>query len=577
MASVFEDTNLRQLKDLLRQIHTYEMALPNFQRNFVWDAKATQELIVSIAKNYPAGSLLRIRNGRSPIFPYREFEGVKPPSDSVPTYLVLDGQQRLTSLYQAFHGIGQVQYFLDVRKLIDGRDIDECIFHHADVEKKARHYDDAQAQARELVMPLRALGHEASGAFAQWLLEVARQYDGDERRRWEDGLTQVRDQWISVVDHYQFPVVTLSSETSAEAVCTIFETLNRTGVKLTAFELLRARFFARGIDLRDLWAKACGDYPNLADFEVDPYGALQVIALITRDNPSCRYSDVLELRAEAIESHWSHAISGLAKALQILQEDCGVILARWLPYATMLVPMGATLSRFGVSNQPETAARRQKLVRWFWCSALSASYDNASDTQAARDTKELITWLDGGPPPRSVEQFVFDPNKLRSTNPQQRALYRAVMALLLSRKPRDFHTKGEISGTVIIEQNVDDHHIFPRAFLKKLKITGRLADCVLNRTLIDRATNRIIADRAPSLYIKEMRSAVGDSLFDEILTSHLIPGGANSPLLRNAFHEFLKWRQNAIWQVIQQVTGATEAADLLAADAVAEVGLADAP
>src|SRR6188768_2389039 len=126
--SLFEDTNPRELKELLGQIHKREAALPDFQRDFVWDPSATQELIVSIASNYPAGSLLRIRNTHN-LFASREFQGAPPLGGHHATYLVLDGQQRLTSLYQAFFGVGEHRYFLNLGKLTDGADFEEAIFH----------------------------------------------------------------------------------------------------------------------------------------------------------------------------------------------------------------------------------------------------------------------------------------------------------------------------------------------------------------------------------------------------------------------------------------------------------------
>ena len=126
---MFEDTNPRDLKQLLAQIHTRECALPEFQRNFVWDPGATKELIVSIAKGFPAGSLLRIRNSDgSDLFEYRQFEGAPALNGHRPTYLVLDGQQRLTSLYQAFYGVGEYKYFVNLQKLLGGEEFDECIF-----------------------------------------------------------------------------------------------------------------------------------------------------------------------------------------------------------------------------------------------------------------------------------------------------------------------------------------------------------------------------------------------------------------------------------------------------------------
>ncbi len=75
--NIYEDTNPRELKELLYQIHSGDTVLPDFQRDFVWDANATTELILSIAQNYPAGSLLRIRNTNS-LFASREFQGAPP-------------------------------------------------------------------------------------------------------------------------------------------------------------------------------------------------------------------------------------------------------------------------------------------------------------------------------------------------------------------------------------------------------------------------------------------------------------------------------------------------------------------
>src|SRR6266576_1490194 len=126
--SLFEDTNPRALKELLSEIHSRSTVLPDFQRDFVWEPNATQELIVSIANNYPAGSLLRVRDKKH-VFAAREFEGAPELDGHIHTFLVLDGQQRLTSLYQAFYGVGEHQYFLDVAGLTEGADFEEAIFH----------------------------------------------------------------------------------------------------------------------------------------------------------------------------------------------------------------------------------------------------------------------------------------------------------------------------------------------------------------------------------------------------------------------------------------------------------------
>src|SRR6476619_7222247 len=150
--SLFEDTNPRALKDLLSEIHNRTTVLPDFQRDFVWEPGATQELIVSIANNYPAGSILRVRDAKR-VFAAREFEGAPTLNGAKHTFLVLDGQQRLTSLYQAFYGVGEHRYYLDLDKLLHGKDFEESIFHIRASTKWAKEHEEFAAQARDLVLP----------------------------------------------------------------------------------------------------------------------------------------------------------------------------------------------------------------------------------------------------------------------------------------------------------------------------------------------------------------------------------------------------------------------------------------
>lgn len=570
--SLFEDTNPRELKELLGQIHSREAALPDFQRDFVWDPNMTQELIVSIAENYPAGSLLRIRNTHN-LFASREFQGAPTLNGQRATYLVLDGQQRLTSLYQAFYGVGEHRFYLDLRKLLDGAEFEECVFHVRASLKRAQQLEKFDVQARELIMPLNVL-KGGTGDSLQWILKVASAADTDAvKQAVQNNLIGLHSRWIETIDDYRFPVVTLSDSTSAEAVCTIFETLNRTGVKLSPFELLTARFWPRKVNLRELWDKARNDYAVLADFEIDPYYMLQVVSLaLTRRAPSAKRSDVLDLEPSDVEEWWDRAVYGMATGIGMLRDDCGVIIPRWLPYNTILNPLAAVLARLETPDSPQAAANRHRLTRWFWCSVFGQAYENAPTSQSAKDVGELLAWLQGGNQPETVASFKFDPNMLRDTTVHQRAVYRGTICLVLSRTPRDFHNGEKLTGELIVEHHVDDHHIFPRAYPGTRDVPARLKDCVLNRTLIDRPTNIRISNRAPSDYMREIQDELDSAYpgkFYELLQSHLLPSGPDSPLWRNDFEGFLTWRQNAIWNEIRRVTGVSEASDLVEEEATA--------
>src|SRR5580658_129751 len=163
--NLFEDTNPKKLSDLLGEIDSRTTVLRDFQRDFVWDPYATQELVVSIANNYPAGSLLRVRD-KNKVFAAREFEGAPALDGYTHTFLVLDGQQRLTSLYQAFYGAGEHRYFVNLQKLLAGLDFEETIFHVRSTTKWVKEHDDFAAQQKDLTIPLSLL-KTGSGGFLE--------------------------------------------------------------------------------------------------------------------------------------------------------------------------------------------------------------------------------------------------------------------------------------------------------------------------------------------------------------------------------------------------------------------------
>ena len=296
--SLFEDTNPRALKELLSEIHSGQMVLPDFQRDFVWEPGATRELIVSIANNYPAGSLLRVRDAQRAFAP-REFEGAPQIDGKSHNFLVLDGQQRMTSLYQAFFGVGDHRYYLNLRILVESGDFDEALFYERASTRRAQRLTIEAEQHKEMILPLNVL-RSGAGGFLNWMLALTNALPVEELKTKQAALMFINQQWIMAIDDYRFPVVTLSPETQPDALCTIFETLNRTGVKLSVFELLTARFWPQNINLRALWDKAQAEYPIIADFDLDPYYLLQAIALASRKSPSCKRNDVLNLTADDI-------------------------------------------------------------------------------------------------------------------------------------------------------------------------------------------------------------------------------------------------------------------------------------
>jgi hypothetical protein len=552
-------TNPLSLVHLLSKIHERELALPDFQRDFVWDARATEELIESIARSFPAGSLL-FMPWRGNTFAPRAVQGAPNLDGTTPDKLILDGQQRLSSLYQACYGVGDYRYFVDLGSLIGNGEIEEAVFYRH--KNRCGPYASIEQQADRLVLPLGILfGGEDSG-FHYWRDEILehRPEQGDERKRLSQALQGVYQQHIKTIEDYRFPVVTLDQETSLEAICSIFETLNRTGIRLSVFDLLAARFYADGLDLRRHWQETVAEHPVIADFDVNKYYVLQSVALRVR--ASVKRGDVLKLTVADIEEHWSAVVLGFRRALEMLRDECGVRTVNWLPYGYLLVPLAALWRETIEIGGPTSAANRARLKQWFWCSGFSQAYDRAANTQAAKDFVELRTWTDGGKPPSTVTDFAFEPERLREITPKQQSIYKALMALVLRHGAADFHHGHTLTPASIDAQRVDDHHIFPRAYLnptdEEAVVPLQLVDCILNRTLIDADTNQRIGKRPPHLYLVEVQAELegaGAGLFEQVLESHLLPAGDDSPLLNDEFHAFLAWRADRILIEMAEVTG----------------------
>lgn len=256
-----------------------------------------------------------------------------------------------------------------------------------------------QQQAANLVFPMgRLFGH---GGFASWLHDVLRRRGGsaEEVLDLQKRLADLRQRRLKPVEDYDCPMVTLAEETPGAAVCTIFETLNRTGMKLGVFDLLTARFWPKSVNLRALWEKARADNPILDEFAIDPYYVLQIVNLLEPGTDkdgrpkaaSIKRGEILAQSAVQADAGWARAVAGLSAVLRILREDCGGAVLRWLPYNTMVIPAAAAwASQTGVPTRPRFGANRGKLVRWFWCASLVQRYENARTLRRRRTSLSCV-------------------------------------------------------------------------------------------------------------------------------------------------------------------------------------------
>ena len=553
------ETNPKELKKvLLSQIDDCEMALPDFQRDFVWQPGQTRSLIVSLAKGFPAGSLLTIESGDK-MFEARAFAGAPELNGKRPKYLVLDGQQRLTSLYQALYGTGEHLYFFSFKKYLETEDIEEAIIYERR-DRGEKYYDTLENQAKYGVLPLQVIF--GGKGYHKWVRDIQNEIEKRETDGKQvgfinsqiDEIDEIYEMYIEPIEAYKFPVVTLPDTTSLEAVCTIFETLNSTGVRLSVFDLLAARFFSQKENLRQMWSDALTETKHLEEFEIDPYYILQVVSANVKN--SIKRSDVLKLTPEEVVENWERSINGMDNALEMLQEECGVLKRGLLSYNTILIPLAAAFVLHDYLSGPAKGKFRERIQRWYWCSVFGQAYESSPSSQTIRDINEIRAWMTNDKEPINVNEFEFERDRLLRATTRQRAIYRGILGLTLRAKPYDFHSKQPLTLGIMEQNHVDDHHIFPNKYLQDTKQYEQVEiDAIVNRTLIDRETNQRIGKRPPSNYLSEIAEEwADDQLLSKVLSSHYLPTEKDSSLFTDNYEDFRQQRADVLYKLILDAT-----------------------
>ena len=228
------------VRPLLSRVHAGELAIPDFQRDFVWEVDKTRQLLASIMSRYPAGTLLflKISEGTE-FFRPRQVEGAPHLSNAHPRELVLDGQQRITALYQALYGRGEHRFFVDFSKLRsnDGSVLepeqikfDEVVLAIPRGEGGSTPLDNPEKQLEGWLYPIDR--YYIENHLDDWLDELTAHHaaTAETQAALKSELRSLRTRYLTRLAIYAFPVVRLEETTSLAAVCTIFETLNRQGV-----------------------------------------------------------------------------------------------------------------------------------------------------------------------------------------------------------------------------------------------------------------------------------------------------------------------------------------------------------
>lgn len=593
MTAAFQ-TNPVSLATLLQGLRAGTMQLPDFQRGWVWDVGRIIGVLASVSRAFPIGAVMVLDTGGEARFKPRPVQGVDGLDLKPAAQLILDGQQRLTSLFQALL-LGKpvetvnerkqkrtVWFYVDMERALSDPANREEAFVAVEADrmlpgrdgKPALDLSTPEKEALALHFPCSALLDEFDWGYSfvgAWKNDPAR------NALW----MQFNKQVVQQFKHYQLPVITLTKDITKEAVCHVFEKVNTGGVVLTAFELLTASLAVDGFQLRRDWLGPAGEdkgtgksgewvgtylgiRPRLQAHPVlrgiQDTDLLQAAALMhtldrQRAQPggppvSATRKTVLDLRLPDYLAVRGDVVAGFERAAKFLLR-CNVFAAGDVPYRTQLVPLAVILGRLGAGWESHAAA--DKLRQWYWCGVLGEMYGGAVETRMARDVPEVLAWASGGPEPSTVRDCAFNPGRLLTLRMRLSAAYKGMYALMMGEHAYEWRTGAALSVQTHAADKVDIHHIFPRKWCGEHGVDAGRADCIVNKTAISSATNQSIGGRAPSEYLALLaQKGTPAGKLDGYLRSHCIEP---QHLHADDFEAFFAARKAALLRMVAEATG----------------------
>lgn len=550
------------LMELFDRIDRGDLQLPDFQRTYSWDVDRIRSLIVTVLRGYPIGVFMALDTRDAPVsFRARPVSGA-PNTKTPPGMLLLDGQQRLTTLYHCLRGDGFVdtvnpqgrsirrRFFVDASRAICNDVLpDDAVFAVDEHDRVRSHFGPETLEGGQLVPVADLLGA------SDLLFDLA-------GRSVDRGLVRsFFDEVVYPLGTYQVPMIRLSRRTAHSGVGSIFAQANSAGLQMDVFDLLTAVFGAQDPDFslpREFAAVAAKlkRYPALdAIGRTEFLIAVSLLVTARKGAPSGTREDILKLTLEEYRSAARDVTITFQEAAEFLMQRC-IFSRDQVPYTEQVISLAVILAL--LSDTPRALAQVEawdRLNRWFWCGVFGELY--ASDAvihRMAYDVGHVPAWVCDRTAelPRTVSDASFDPASL-DTRDKDSGIYRGIFALLMAKNARDWRTVSPFDRWTWSELKPEFTRIYPARWCQSQKISAAAADCVLNRTPMGRRTEVIRDGSAPGRYLARVqaKSLMSDREFDAVLEGHCV----DPELVRGDFETFIEDRRERLANLIFEVTG----------------------
>lgn len=496
----------KKYSDLINEIQKGIIKIPKFQRDFVWTIDKTAKLLDSILKGYPIGTFILWQTDER----INDIKNVgnldiPPTPDGVKVQYVLDGQQRITSLFAAYLG-AHIQK-VGERKITDYGNI--VVNLDVDINDNDEQVITEEPVADKYISLADVLNFSYSKA-----RELAGRFSEEELEKINDYSTSFKT--------YEFSTVVLRKEDIDSAI-EVFTRINTGGQTLTLFEIMSAKTYdeQQRFDMQVKWEVFIKELKEIKYEGISSSVVLSLLALLFSRTKECKRKTILALDKQTIIDSWDSVISALKDSVDYFRTTYRIPVSQLLPYDSLLVPFAYF---FYMNKSKPEGAYRKYLEEFFWRISLSSRYSSSTESKLAQDIKRIDQILAGQRPDYSDIKVNLDsPQALIDTNFSAGNSYcKAVLCLLAYQEPKDFQDNGKITldnSWLKVASSKNYHHFFPKAYLRNKLVLNN--NSLVNITFVsDYLNKRKIGAKPPSQYIADFQDE--NSQINKALQTHLI-------------------------------------------------------
>lgn len=570
----------QSLKNLILDIDSKKIYLPEFQRDFVWEISKTYDLFDSLVKDIFIGAIIygipsfdiaiREIDNRKKIT-----KGKKRPSLEIKTItkkeiedknkvggnfrLILDGQQRSTSIYRALKGTDEIWFIAK-----NEEEIQSNTFESASLEELLEEISGEQDPERlsiklSDVWDIEMKDYDEEEIKERFFLTTTyyKTYCNDDGFDVKSEFKKFRNLRKKIADLYKSEKL-LSFyllDMNLEKFVVFFERSNTRGVQLNFIDILAAKLYTGNFNLKDKIKQFEQQNPSI---ELIPEIIVRTIAYIKSSPKEINRNYILtSLNADDFKEWWDKLCKLYKVTLDFLYQNNFIISQDWMPYENMIIPLMNFLKEIGGDFHQMTPQQKSFIEFWYWNSVFSLRYSGSSNERIIEDSNILIQIARG----RKINSLSFfsrlsklqilSKEDIYSFDKKANAVYKGVLNLINYDKEGLLNWNND--AKLSLNSALEDHHIFPKNYLNNVLVSEAdrdLIDCVANRTLVPKIQNIKISDQTPSEYLSNIRNVNPE--LEKSLENHLIPTEILNGDYDKEFIFFLELRAEYIFKIIEK-------------------------